>query len=162
MSASSDDLFARLRSLGIETTTHHHPPVFTVDEAKRLRGDIPGTHCKNLLLADHRGQLWLVVARENTAIDLKVLRGCISAGRLSFARPDRLQAVLGVDPGEVTPFALINDAAHQVRVILESGMMTGQWLNFHPLTNTATTTIGPDDLLAFVRSCGHEPAIVDL
>ena len=162
MPASPHDLFAHLRGLGIETTTHHHPPVFTVEEAGRLRGDIPGTHCKNLLLADHKSQLWLVVARENTAVDLKALRGVLGAGRLSFARPERLHEVLGVSPGEVTPFALINDAVHQVRVVLESGMMAGEWLNFHPLTNTATTTIRPGDLLAFVRACGHDPMIVDL
>jgi Ala-tRNA(Pro) deacylase len=162
MPASPDDLFSRLRDLGLATTTHRHPPVFTVEEAKRLRGDIPGTHCKNLLLADHKGQLWLVVARENTAVDLKALRGLLDAGRLSFARPDRLLEVLGLTPGEVTPFGLINDTAHRVRVVLERAMMAGEWLNFHPLTNTATTTIRPDDLVAFIRACGHEPTVVEL
>lgn len=162
MPASPDDLFARLSDLGIETATHRHPPVFTVEEAKRLRGDIPGTHCKNLLLIDHKKQLWLVVARENTAVDLKALRDRLGSGRLSFASPERLREALGVDPGGVTPFALINDADRRVRVVLESGMMATAALNFHPLTNAATTTIGPDDLLAFIRSCGHEAAIADL
>lgn len=162
MPASPDDLFARLRELGIETTTHRHPPVFTVAEAKRLRGDVPGIHCKNLLLEDHKGKLWLVVAREDTAIDLKALRGTLGAGRLSFARPDRLLAVLGLTPGEVTPFGLVNDDAQAVQVVLESRMMAGGALNFHPLTNAATTTIGADGLLAFIRACGHQPAIIDL
>ena len=162
MPASPDDLFARLRGLGIETTTHRHPPVFTVEEARRLRGDIPGTHCKNLLLADHKGQLWLVVAREDTAIDLKALRGALGAGRLSFARPDRLMDVLGLTPGEVTPFALLNDGALRVRVVLEGRMMAGEALNFHPLTNAATTTIAPEALLRFIRACGHQPAVVEL
>ncbi|MBE0532684.1 MAG: prolyl-tRNA synthetase associated domain-containing protein [Rhodospirillales bacterium] len=162
MPARPDDLFARLAKLGIATDTHHHPPVFTVEEAKRLRGDIAGTHCKNLLLVDHKGQLWLVVAREDTALDMKALRGRLGSGRLSFAKPERLHDVLGIGPGEVTPFALINDGERVVRVVLERGMMEGGPLNFHPLTNAATTSIAADGLLAFVRAGGHEPLIVDL
>ncbi|MDX9861814.1 MAG: prolyl-tRNA synthetase associated domain-containing protein [Rhodospirillales bacterium] len=163
MPARPDDLFARLAELGIATATHRHPPVFTVEEAKRLRGDIPGLHCKNLLLVDHRGRLWLVVAREDTPLDLKALRGRLDCGRLSFAKPERLREALGVGPGEVTPFALINDAGRAVGVALERAMMEAAGpLNFHPLTNAATTSIAPDGLLAFIRAGGHEPLIVDL
>jgi len=161
MPARPEDLFARLAELGIETRTRHHPPVFTVEEAKRLRGDIPGVHCKNLLLADHKGRLWLVVAREDTALDLKALRGRLGAGRLSFARPERLRAALGIGPGEVSPFAVVNDAEGSVRVAIEKAMMEEGPLNFHPLTNAATTAIAPEDLLAFLRACGHDPLIVD-
>jgi len=162
MTAGPDDLFARLAALGIETATHRHPPVFTVEEAKRLRGDIPGAHCKNLLLCDHKGALWLVVALEDAALDLKAMRGRLASGRLSLARPDRLREALGVGPGEVTPFALINDAERRVRVVLEKRMMAAPLLNFHPLTNAATTTVSADGLLRFIRACGHEPLIVDL
>lgn len=163
MPARPDNLFARLAELSIATETHRHPPVFTVEEAKRLRGDIAGAHCKNLLLVDHKGQLWLVVAREDTALDMKALRGRLGSGRLSFASPERLREALGIGPGEVTPFALINDGARAVRVALERGMMEGPGpLNFHPLTNAATTSIAADGLLAFIRADGHEPVIVDL
>jgi Ala-tRNA(Pro) deacylase len=162
MPARPEDLFARLAELGIATSTRHHPPVFTVEEAKRRRGDIPGTHCKNLLLVDHKGRLWLVVAREDTALDIKALRGRLGSGRLSFASPERLRAALGVGPGEVTPFALINDGERAVQVALERAMMAEGPLNFHPLTNAATTSIAPDGLMAFIRAGGHEPRLVDL
>ncbi len=160
--ASQDDLFARLRGLGIETATERHPSVFTVEEAKRLRGDLPGGHTKNLFLKDKKGVLWLVVALEDRSIHMKELRKRIGAASLSFGRPELLAEVLGVSPGSVTPFALINDTEGRVRVVLDAGMMELNPLNFHPLSIDATTAIGADDLLVFVRATGHEPAIVDL
>lgn len=162
MPATPDDLFARFDQLGIETRTHHHPPVYTVEEAKRLRGDLPGGHCKNLLLRDHKGVSWLIVALEDRTIDLKGMRAVLGSGRLSFARPERLLGTLGVEAGAVTPFALINDGNVSVRVVLDAAMMEAELVNYHPLTNTATTTITPADLLVFIRSCGHEPHIVAL
>ncbi len=162
MPATPDDLFQRLAELGIETTTHEHPPVFTVEESRRLRGDLPGGHCKNLFLKDKKGVLWLVVALENRQIEMKDLRRRIDSSHLSFAKPDLLMAVLGVEPGGVTPFALINDTEVRVKVVLDRKMMDKKPLNYHPLTNTRTTAITPDDLLAFIASCGHRPRIVDL
>jgi len=162
MSATPDDLFARFDQLGIETETHRHPPVFTVEQSKRLRGDLPGAHCKNLLLRDHKKVLWLIVATEDRAIDLKALSGLIGAGRLSFAKAEVLRGVLGVDAGAVTPFGLINDTESTVNGILDAVMMRSRLLNFHPLTNAATTAITPDGLLAFVESCGHAPRIRNL
>jgi len=157
-----DDLLKRLDQLGIRTTTHHHPPVFTVEESKRLRGALPGGHTKNLFLKDKKDVLWLVVALEDRVLDMKDLRRRIGSAPLSFGRPELLRAVLGIEPGAVTPFALINDGDRQVRVVLDRAMMEIDVLNFHPLSNAATTTIAPQDLLRFIRSCGHEPAIVDL
>jgi len=160
--ATERDLFARLQTLGIAVTTTRHPPVFTVAEAKALRGQLPGAHTKNLFLKDKKQILWLVVALEDRAIDLKALRQRIGAAPLSFASAEKLRATMGVEPGSVTPFALINDARAVVRVVLDAGMMRAGILNFHPLINTATTAITACGLLAFLRSCGHEPAIVDL
>jgi len=162
MPASQDDLFARLRELGIETTTQRHPPVFTVEDAKRLRGQLPGGHTKNLFLKDKKGVLWLVVTLEDRDIHTKDLRKRIGAASLSFGRPELMQEVLGVTPGSVTPFGLVNDTEGRVRVVLDAHMMELSPLNFHPLSNDATTAISPDDLLAFIRATGHEPAIVDL
>ena len=162
MNATPDELFARLDQLGVETQTHRHPPVFTVEESKRLRGDLPGAHCKNLLLRDHKKALWLVVAAEDRVIDLKALKGLMGSGRLSFAKAEILRAVLGVDAGAVTPFGLINDGDGTLNVVLDAAMMRHELLNFHPLTNAATTAITPDGLIAFIRSCGHEPRIVEL
>jgi Ala-tRNA(Pro) deacylase len=157
-----DELLARLAELGIQTSTHHHPPVFTVEESKRLRGTLPGGHTKNLFLKDKKDQLWLVVALEDRVLDMKDLRRCIGAAPLSFGRPELLREALGIEPGSVTPFALINDQGRRVRAVLDKAMMAMDVLNFHPLTNAATTAIKPQDLLAFVRATGHEPMVVDL
>ena len=162
MPATEEDLFARLSELGIETETVRHPAVFTVEESKALRGDLPGGHTKNLFLKDKKGALWLVVALEDRAVDMKDLRRRIGSAQLSFGRPELLKEVLGIDPGSVTPFAVINDTENRVNVVLDAEMMSFQALNFHPLTNTATTSVTPEGLAAFIRSCGHEPAVVAL
>ena len=162
MAMTPEDLLAHLDALGLASTTHHHAAVFTVDESKALRGDMPGGHCKSLFLKDKKGQLWLVVALEDRAIDMKDLRRRIGAAQLSFAKPELLADVLGVVPGAVTPFALVNDPGHRVNVVLDAEMMTFDPLNYHPLTNTATTAISPDALLTFIADCGHEARIIDL
>src|SRR6476661_7420883 len=107
--ATPEELFARLESLGIRTRTVSHPAVFTVEEAKALRGSLPGGHVKNLFLRNKKGAMWLVVAEEDRAVDLKALGAAIGAGRVSFGSPERLMAHLGVVPGAVTPLGLIND-----------------------------------------------------
>ena len=162
MTATKQQLLARLDELGIEAVTRDHPPVYTVEEARALRGDIPGGHCKNLFLKDKKGQLWLVVCLEDAVIDLKSLPDRIGAARISFGKAELLQEVLGVEPGSVTPFALINDASHQVNVVLDASMMDCDFVNYHPLVNTATTTLTPADLLRFIESCGHKPQTVTL
>ncbi len=162
MPATREDLLARLTALGLETMTRDHAPVFTVEEARALRGEIPGGHCKNLFLKDDKGTLWLIVCLEEADIDLKGAPAKIGSRRLSFGKPDLLREVLGVEPGSVTPFGLINDTDKRVNVVLEAAMMAQELLNYHPLENTATTTIRADDLLTFIRSCGHEPRIVAL
>ena len=162
MPATRDDLVAYLASLGIAVTTVDHPPVFTVEEAQALRGQVAGGHSKNLFLKDKKDALFLVVAREDAAIDLGRLHGHIGAsGRLSFGRPELLAQTLGVTPGSVTPFGLINDRPPRVRVILDAGLVAHEKVNFHPLVNTPTTTLLSRDLLAFIRATGHEPEIVD-
>lgn len=162
MPASQEQLFQRLDELNISATTKTHPPVFTVEEARALRGDIPGGHCKNLFLKDKKGQLWLLVCLEDAAVDMKSLPSRIGAARISFGKPDLLMEVLGVEPGSVTPFALINDAENRVNVVLDADMMACELVSYHPLTNTSTTTLSPAGLLAFIKSCGHQPQIVSL
>src|SRR3984885_13695556 len=126
---SPQQLFARLAELGIAQRTVEHPAVFTVEEAKALRGDLPGHHVKNLFLCNKKEEMWLVVALEDRAIDLKRLGEVLGAGRLSFGSPDRLRRVLGVEPGSVTPFAVVNDETHQVRLVLDSGLKEGGPVN---------------------------------
>ena len=161
MPASEEDLMARLTELGIETVTHRHAAVFTVEESRALRGELSGGHCKSLFLRDKKRNPWLVVALEDRVIDLKALTKAIGAKPLSFGSVDLLWEVLGVTPGAVTPFALINDSGARVRVVLDKGMLELDPLNYHPLHNEATTAIAPGDLVHFVRAMGFEPLIID-
>src|SRR5215831_8431540 len=133
-----EQLFERLDALGIAHRTYTHPPVFTVAEAVALRGQLPGGHCKSLFLKDKKGGLWLVVALEEREIDLKRLATQLGAPRFSFGNAELLFEVLGVRPGSVTPFALLNDNAHRVRVVLDRGMLEYSPLNYHPLENDRT------------------------
>jgi Ala-tRNA(Pro) deacylase len=162
MPLTPDELFHRLDALGIAHRTYRHPPVFTVAEAASLRGELPGGHCKSLFLKDKKDGLWLVVALEERRVDLKRLAAALAAPRFSFGMPGLLYEVLGVRPGSVTPFALANDAAQRVRVVLDQGMLAYDPLNYHPLENDRTTAIAPADLLRFIAACGHRPLIVDL
>jgi Ala-tRNA(Pro) deacylase len=160
MPATRDDLLARLEDLGIASETRDHPPVFTVEEARALRGTIPGGHCKNLFLKDEKGAVWLIVCLEDARVDLKAAPSIIGSKRLTFGKPDLLMEVLGVEPGSVTPFGLINDVEQRTNVVLDKAMMDEELLNYHPLRNDATTTIAARDLLTFIRACGHDPRIL--
>lgn len=154
-------LVARLSGMGIVFTTHRHQPVFTVEEARALRGDLPGGHAKNLFLKDKKDRLFLAVVEEATAVDLKALEKALGAARLSFGRAELLAEVLGVTPGSVTPLAMINAAPGRVTVVLDAALMTQDPVNFHPLRNDATTSLSPAGLLAFLRGLGHEPVLFD-
>jgi Ala-tRNA(Pro) deacylase len=158
--ATPDDLFALLDRLGIPHATVSHPPLFTVEQSQALRGKIAGGHTKNLFLKDKKDRLYLVVALGSAHIDLKTLHRQLGSDRLSFGKPQLLMEVLGVPAGSVTPFALINDRGGRVTVILDADMMRHERLNYHPLENTATTNIAREDLVRFIRSCGHEPRIM--
>jgi Ala-tRNA(Pro) deacylase len=163
MPLSPDDLFAKLAALGIRTNTVKHTPLFTVEQSKALRGELPGGHTKNLFLKDKKDRMWLVTAEEDRAIDLKALGAALGAsGRVSFGSPERLLRHLGVIPGAVTPFGLDNDAEGQVSFVLDEGLLRHDTLNFHPLTNEATTAIARDDFLRFVEAIGRAPRLLAL
>jgi Ala-tRNA(Pro) deacylase len=160
MAVTPDQLFEALDKLGIKHSTVKHPPVFTVEQAASLRGEVPGGHTKNLFLRDKKNTLYLVVALENAAIDLKGLHRTLGAtGRFSFGSADLLQEVWGVTPGSVTPFGAINDTQGRVTVVLDAEMMEHETLNYHPLLNTMTTSLSRDDLVKFLESTGHMPRI---
>jgi Ala-tRNA(Pro) deacylase len=162
MPATRDDLFRRLEELGITTRTAEHKAVFTVAESTGLERELPGGHTKNLFLKDAKGRLLLVIAENHTAVDLKTLHKTLGCARLSFGKPDLLMEVLGIPAGSVTAFALMNDHDRQVRVVIDANLMRHGSINCHPLENTATTNIGRDELLAFIRACGHEPSVAVL
>lgn len=160
MPATPEELFAALDALGIAHKTVKHPPVFTVEQAASLRGEVPGGHTKNLFLRDKKNALYLVVAEEDAAIDLKGLHRLLGAsGRFSFGSADLLLEVWGVTPGSVTPFGAINDTEARVTVVLDAPMMEHETLNYHPLVNTMTTSIARDDLVKLLESTGHMPRI---
>jgi Ala-tRNA(Pro) deacylase len=160
MSASREELMERFQKLGLQTRTVDHLPVFTVEEAKKVHADMPGGHCKNLFCKDEKGALWLIVALEDAVINLKSAPAKIGSKRLTFGKPELLMAILGVEPGSVTPFGLINDTSQQTNVILDEAMMRLPLLNYHPLKNDATTALSATDLLRFIESCGHVPRVV--
>lgn len=160
MPTTPDQLFAALDALGIAHKTVKHPPLFTVEQSRALRGKIPGGHTKNLFLRDKTHELYLVVALEDADIELKGLHRQLGAsGRFSFGSSDLLREVLGVEPGAVTPFGVINDTQSRVTVVLDAPMMERGTLNYHPLVNTMTTSIGRDDLVKFLHVTGHMPRI---
>jgi Ala-tRNA(Pro) deacylase len=162
MPLTPEELLGRLDALGIRHTTHHHPPVFTVAESAALRGALPGGHCKSLFLKDKKGGLWLCVMLEERGIDLNRLAERLGAPRFSFGKPELLWETLGVRPGSVTPFALANDTAGKVQVVLDEEMLAHDPLNYHPLDNSMTTAVAPADLLRFIAACGHKPRILAL
>ncbi len=163
-----DALFARLDELGIETHTVQHPAVFTVEQARLHRKQSSGTHIKNLFLRNKKGAMWLVIAREDRSINLKALGKRIGAGHLSFGSAERLMRNLGVEPGAVTPFGLLNDVDRAVSVVLDAGILQSDPshqrdpIHCHPLVNTMTTAIDGAALLRFIEACGHQASIVDL
>ena len=157
-----EQLFRHLDALGIAHQTYSHPPVFTVAEAAALRGSLPGGHCKSLFLKDKKGGFWLAVMLEERRIDLKKLASRLGAPRFSFGGEADLYRVLGVRPGSVTPFALVNDVDRRVTPVLDAAMLEHNPLNYHPLANDRTTAVAPADLLRFIDTCGHVARIVDL
>lgn len=163
MPTTTDALFAYLDSLSIPHRTVEHPPLFTVEESQGLRGDIPGGHSKNLFVKDKKSRLFLITAREDARLDLKAVHTAIGAsGRVSFGSGELLEEVWGVKPGSVTPFGAINDSERRVTVVLEKALMAFDPVNFHPLRNTATTSIAPADLIRFLTATGHAPLVTDL
>ena len=156
-----DELFALFAELGIDQRTVEHPAVFRVGEGEAIKAALPGGHTKNLFLKDSKGQLWLVSALQDTQIDLKAMPNVIGSARLSFGSPDAMASALGVTPGSVTAFALINDAGHAVRFVLDAALADADPVNFHPLVNTATTAISRADFRRFLAALGVEPLTVD-
>lgn len=161
MTASPDDLFAYLDAHTIAHMTHWHEAVFTVDEGTDLKANMPGGHTKNLFLKDKDGALVLIAAEAHSQIRLNQLHKLIGTKRLSFGAPELMEDVLGVTPGSVTAFALMNDTTRQVRFLVDAALTAHDPVNFHPLTNTGTTAISQSDFKRFVQATGHDFEIVD-
>ncbi len=149
----------RLDALGIPYTIHRHPPLRTVEEAKRLRGDIGAVHVKNLFIRDRKEQMWLLTVREDRALDLRALRDLLDArGAPSFGSPERLARYLGVEPGSVTPLAAINDTGGRVRVFLDAALREAALIGVHPNHNSATLALSTEGVVRYLESTGHPPS----
>jgi len=157
----SPRLLALLSKLGVEARTFDHDPVLTVAEAKVATAHVAGYHCKNLFLEERGGTAWLVVLPADRALDLRTLADALGLRRLSFASPGRLLERLGVTPGSVTPFAVVNDPGGRVRVVLDRALLHAEALKFHPLVNSRTTVVSPAGLLRFLEASAHPPRLVD-
>lgn len=161
MPVSQEELFACLDRLGIARRTTAHPPVFRYEDGGVVEKLVPGLHCKNLFLKDAKGKLWLVVMPAALRADLKFLHLAIGSARLSFGKPELLDEVMGIAPGSVTPFALLNDSNRRISIVLDRRMMQAEIVNFHPLRNDQSTTITPVDLQKFLSALGYMPLIAD-
>lgn len=158
-----EPLLARFANLGIDHVMHRHPALHTVEESRALRGTMPGSHIKNLFLRDKKRNQWLVTVPEDAAVDLKALRHLLDArGNLSFGSAELLESSLGVQPGSVTPFAVMNDDEGLVTMVLANEVLTRDPVNAHPLHNEATVAVSRDDLLTFLEACAHPPLRIDL
>lgn len=156
-----DSLLAWMAERDIDQTTHDHPAVFTVDEGHDIKARMPGAHTKNLFLKDKKGQLWLISARQDTVIDLKAAPRVIGSDRLSFGNETLMFETLGVRPGSVTALGLINDIDHRVRFVIDQRLWDAEIVNFHPLTNTATTALTQAAFRRVMTELGREPVVID-
>jgi Ala-tRNA(Pro) deacylase len=163
MARTRADLMAYLGGLGIETKTVDHPPLYTVEQSQALRGEIAGAHTKNLFVKDKKSRYFLLTVGEEAEVDLKTVHQAIGAsGRVSFGKQEALMDLLGVQPGAVTTFGVINDVGGRVTLVLDAALMQNEIVNCHPLTNEATTTIASRDLVRFAEATGHAPLVLNL
>ena len=163
MPKTTTQLFDYLAGLRIAVTTVTHPPLFTVADSQKLRGEIDGAHTKNLFVKDKKDRYFLLTVGEEAVVDLKQVHQVIGAsGRLSFGKPEKLLEYLGLTPGAVSAFGIVNDVGGKVTMVFDAGLMENAVINAHPLTNEATTAIARNDLIRFVEATGHEPLILKL
>ena len=157
------DIYQVLDQLGIPYTRHDHEAAFTVEQADQLYGHLPGGHFKNLFLRNKKGDRhYLLVAESHKPVDLRFVRDAVGESSLSFASPERLLAHLGLTPGSVSPFGLINDAERKVSVLLDADLFSHDTLNFHPNINTATLTVPREGFQRFLEHMGHAVRVVEL
>jgi len=161
MPATRKDLFALLDDLDIAHDTTEHAPVFTVEQSAEIKADMPGAHTKNLFLKDKNGAFFLICAESHAQIKVNKLHPVLGCKRLSFGKPDYLMQHLGVEPGSVCLFAIMNDKSSAVTLVIDKTLADADIVNFHPLKNDATTAISSADMIKFAKATGHDPVIMD-
>lgn len=161
MISSANELYTYFDELGITHSTKNHPAFYTVEDGRELKNSMHGGHTKNLFMKDKDDKIVLISAHAESELKLNKLHKLIGTRRLSFASPELMAEILGITPGSVTAFALVNDQQHRVKFVVDQTLMNYEFLNFHPLVNTATTAISREDFIKFVESTGHSIQIVD-
>jgi len=161
MPATREELFSKLNELEIAHKTYDHAPVFTVEESSAIKSKMPGGHSKNLFLKDKAGDFFLICAQSDTPIKINKLHPVLGCKRLSFGKSDALLEKLGVTPGSVTLFSVLNDSKCDVTLIIDQRLTEHKIVNFHPLLNDATTAISSEDMIKFAKATGHDPVIID-
>ncbi len=154
-------LFDLLDKLSIEHATHEHEAIFTVEQGTHIKAALPGGHTKNLFLKDKAGALFLVCALGDTRISINQLHKHLNCKRLSFGKPDLMMETLCVAPGSVTFFSIMNDRKNRVQLVLDKSLFDHEIVNFHPMENTATTTISAGSMQTFAKATNHEPILID-
>lgn len=157
------DIYALLEKHQIEFERHDHPPVYTVEDVKRLIPDLPGAKTKNLFICDGRGKRhFLVITRDEKRLDMKKLPGAFGTGRLRFASPKRLKKYLGIEPGSVSLMAVVNDTENHVDVIIDSDLWANEFFQFHPLINTSTLVVSKAAVRRLLDATGHTVKILEV
>jgi Ala-tRNA(Pro) deacylase len=157
----TDALFSVLDNLKIEYQTTEHPPIHTEEDSALWESKTPGLMCKSLFLKDKKSRYWLIVMPAHKRANLRVIEALLGASRISFVQQDLVQQILGVPPGAVTPFAVMNDKEHCVQVLLDDEVLKKDMMNCHPLRNTASTSLSPTDLVKFLAHYGYTPSIIN-
>ena len=157
-----DGLNADLAALNIAHEVHEHQAVFTVEESRDIKADIPGEHTKNLFLKDAKGAFWLVTVPSELPVDLKALPQAIGCKRVSFGKAEDMERLIGLQPGSVTPLAMINASPGSVTCVLDAALAEAERVNVHPLRNTATVGLSGSDILRLVERWGHEPVVAKI
>ncbi len=156
-------LYRLFEGLGIEYEYYEHPPVPIVEEAAIYWKDLDATHCKNLFFRNHKGNRhYLVILEHRQELKIRDLEQRLKQGKLTFASPERLKKYLGLNPGSVTPFGLINDQVKQVHLFLDKNLAKSKTISFHPCINTATLVIKYPDFLKFLHHCGNNFEYVEM
>lgn len=164
MPESPEGLLARLEAAGIAAETRRHPPVFTVAESRDLIAELPGGHTKNLFLRPAKGDgpYLLATLEAERQLSVNALARLAGMPKVRMASAEELVATLGVPPGSVTPFGLVNAAPAQVRFVIDRHLVEDvDRLWVHPLTNAASTSLAPADLLRFLAGIGHAAMVLD-
>lgn len=161
MPLSRQDLFDYLNKLSITHNTLEHEPIFRVEDSLKLKASRPGANTKNLFLKDKAGKFFLICAQSDSNIRINKLHPVLGCKRLSFGKPEPLFDLLGVTPGSVTLFSILNDTQGTVTLILDAALLNHDIVNFHPLLNDATTAISTADMIVFAKATGHDPILLD-